>query len=616
MSGERKHTVLRVIVSLVILLLSTTTGVYFWLIHPRKVTVQYKASTWQGHSHKKVERVKTTVKEEPNYEVLLRQYLPEFLEKATHGMYHMSIGDISADVPAGEIVIKELRLWPDSLRFSKQIARGSGPSHTWRLFVSSARITDVKWSSLLTDKELIAGQFLITHPVLTINRYRDLAGVHTGDNDNVWGKLQKIGFGRIKITDPIVTYNIRDGIHSSYYLHGGDIVLINWMVGNKPNDNAGPFFYAKSGALKFGTLEYKRPGLMYKINSSAVNFQTENNTLRLTGLNIAPLYAKEEYYRRIGVQLEMYTIHLPVVEFHGFNWKQLTAHNTLYASSMDLESPKIETYLSRFPPPNTQSRLETFPHQMLKKLKMRVNIRKVNVRDGYVKYTELNKQTNMEGVVAFDGIHGSIANVTNMPDVLKKNSHATAQLSGRYKGKSDVTTSWDLNLADPNGAFTLNGTLSNMDASDISEDSKALDMIAIRSLHVDKMDIQLHGNNTESSSTFTMLYNNLDVELEKFNKHGQMDDKDVSTWMTNHIYIFKQNPMPDDAVRTVTTSVPRDRMRSFFSAIWANIREGTDKTVIKDQQLAEKQAEGEDGHSRKKGAVKAFFKSIFKKKAH
>jgi hypothetical protein len=552
---------------------------------------------------------------EPNYTTLLKKYIPEFVSRSTNGLYRISFRDIRVDVLAGKIDIKDIRFQSDAGAVKRWTAKGQPPQYIADITIPSVQMTGVSFVTMLKDKSLHCDGLFISHPQerLTFNPN----GVNLpGNNQNdTSAGIHKVSIGRLVMSEPDIFYTSTDKKGYSYSIKGGKIDFTNWEVNEAHPAENNRFFFAESGYIKLNNIICKKPGILYEIRSSGIQFDTKGKELVIRNITMNPILKHDEYYKRIGVQKEMYKVSFPEVRIKNLDWEKIVRENTLYAASVTLGSPNLEVYLSRFPPPDTQNRVEKFPHQLLRNCEMKMYIPKLYIKNAFVKYTELSKLTNLESHVIFSSLSGTITNVTNIPSYVKRNPHSVASLHGMYKYKSPVTGTFNFLLSDPNGRFSFNGRLTNLDADEISEDSKALNLLEVESLHVHSIDMSMTGNQNTSNGKVTMLYDSLHVKLKKLNSDKELKDKHLGSFMANHVYIFPQNPMPDDIVRTANTSVPRERIRSFFALVWSNLRQGVDRTVIKDSTLAKNVSQTTNPEKHKKGVVKGFFKSVFRKKA-
>ena len=65
--------------------------------------------------------------------------------------------------------------------------------------------------------------------------------------------------------------------------------------------------------------------------------------------------------------------------------------------------------------------MDGFPHQLIMKLPLKINIEKLTVNDLDIVYEELSKVSGQSGKVYANGLHGIIYNLTNLPDAIKTN---------------------------------------------------------------------------------------------------------------------------------------------------------------------------------------------------
>jgi hypothetical protein len=343
---QHKYTLPRIIGAILLALVVVVGITVLWLRHPVKkddhYTVLHKRTDGAVQAAEKTEE-----KKEPDYVAMLKEHLPSFVQKATHGKYTLSLSDLMVDVAGNSVSATGVVLRP-----------GSGyRGDKWFVSVPSFKITGIKWLHLISDKTLECANLSIAHPTIVMDA-GETEDEATATRTKLESELRRITIGTVHIQDPDITYHRPGKDPITYTLKTGTILLNEWAFSPDSVKRQG-FFYAKSGVLKLGKMQYKCPGSVYTVYSSGVSFMSSDNTLRFINLRVAPLEANNEYYKRLGVQHEIYRVNFPEIAFVGIDWHKLHK-NMLLASSMDLVRPSVDIFLSRFPPPNTQSGLRSF----------------------------------------------------------------------------------------------------------------------------------------------------------------------------------------------------------------------------------------------------------------
>ncbi|MCW3121419.1 MAG: hypothetical protein JWQ38_911 [Flavipsychrobacter sp.] len=554
----------------------------------------------------------TTEVKEPIDSSLIGKYIREFVSHSSGGLYNISIEDIKVD-PAGEISLAGVAVWPDEQKINELKARHNLPCSIASITLPKVRLTGVIFSSLVTNHILVCDSLVVLNPQEKFTKYTDNAAGKDTKNDPFGSeRLKKCLIGHVLISGLNIT--VICPVHNSQSYIEGEYILLNNMKMPVVDGDPPGLFFAESGVIKLRRITSSEPGETYITNAPSFEFASRGDNTIIKNLTISSIEDNSAYDRKLGMDKVQYAVQLKEAVLHNFSWRRLAEDHVFAASSATLTELGEQTFLRRTPPPDTQSKVERFPQQILYHLKTQVNIPVVNIRNANVTYTEMNKMTHRAGGATFNDINGTIENITNIASVRQARPHCIARLGGKYNGKSPVNANFDFMLNDTDGSFTFSGQLTGLDADQISKDAQALSLTDIKSVHISRLDLSVRANQWSSRGSLTMQYDHLKVGLDKMTKKDEMKPRRVGTVMANHVYLYTDNPMPGGKLRTGTSQVSRNRMRSFFGLIFTNLRECVDKTVVKDQELAENIATMSDGRKhKKKGVFKAFFKSVGKR---
>jgi len=554
-----------------------------------------------------------------HYKTLIKENLPNWVANATDDVYHVSLKDISINIITRRVTLTGIRLWPDTTRVNELKELRKKPSITMLEFeIPKVEINGIKWANIIANNEVGCGQVVLWNaegvitqiPVLLDSAQRKTADSLKQQKKKA-GVIKQFSIDEIRLVQSDIKFKSRtkDNDSFSFDMRNCNVLLNDWLLKAGEKNDTSRFLFAKKGHIQLDSFTYKKEGLLYNITTSKIDFETDKNSLALNDLRISLAVTKDEFYKTMGHQKEIYHLHFPSVSFVNMNWKAMINSNQLWADSVLLKDPDINVYLSRLLPPNRESKLGKYPHQLLQKLKLKTDIQCIKISNGKVAYEELNDRTHREGNVKFEAVNGNVYNVTNIDSLVARNKICTIALHGKLYGKSDITATFKLLLPDTNGHFSMDGNLKNLDAEQITNTTKALALAEISSFHISKMDMHVEGNQYEGSGRFTILYKDLKVVLQKVDSSGdkrKLNDKPLVSFLANNLVIYSDNPMQGDSVRSVNTYLKRDPQKSFFSLIWKNIYQGLEKTVVKNKKIEEL--------AKKKGKKEGFFKRLFGKK--
>ncbi|HYD20389.1 MAG TPA: hypothetical protein VEB40_02850, partial [Flavipsychrobacter sp.] len=394
-----------------------------------------------------------------------------------------------------------------------------------------------------------------------------------------------------------------------YYTKGGQMVLYDWEFELEGPELEGRFFYAKRAELTIDSFLHKRDKGRYHFSANTISFSTAERSFSCKDLKVKSPHSKEEFFKFVGRQVDMFDLHFAGVDIRGIDWEGLLDSNVLIAEAIDLDRPHAEDYFTRLAPANTKSKLGYFPNQLLLKLPVSVYIPVINLKDGFVKYTEVNQQSKKPGSVVFDHTTGTIENVTNIPRYIEKDGDLKIKLHSNFNGASDLRSLYIFSLRDSSGKFFADSKLKDLDAWQIKSMARALMLVSIDSIHVSSFHFTVEGDQSYAKGTATLVYDNLKVSLIEPVVKGsevELNRKEVTSWIANAAFVHKRNPSIGEPVKVSSDRVQRDPYTSFFNLLWSPVYSSIINTLIRGDAIEE--AIKERSKSQEK---KGFLRMIF-----
>jgi hypothetical protein len=563
-----------------------------------------------------------------HYKRILKERLPGWIAKTTDSCYFISVRDVSINILTRRVTVYDVKVWPDSAHLKELDDRGLAPAQAFHIHVPKVEVTNIMWENVLADQSLDVGKVIVWQPKVIMTAFKKDSAQLAQDSvkkaarkETKTAYVQKVSAQQIEILQPDVTYHFGGADSFFLYLKGGKIELNDWSFDRDNKTVTNRFLYAKTATIITDSMLYDVPNGLYSFSTGQISFGSDQRHVEIEKLSFKPKVSKDEFYRRTGHQKEIYTMDFPKVAFAGFDWQSMMTGKKLIVDTAYITDPNLDIYLSRMYPATNESKLGKYPHQLLNKLKMPVNIQTLVLKNGNFKYTEVSDKTHMPGTLNFNDISGNITNITNIDSLQAINKNCTIALAGKFMHRSPMTATFNLLLTDKAGFFTVDGTLKDLDADEVNAQAKALAMAEIKSFHLSRMDMHVQGNEKAGSGSFTLLYTDLDVDLKKKDEDTkQLKSKKLLSFMANTLLIYPSNPMPEKEMRKVNTSIPRDPHKSFFSLIWKNIFQGAQRTALRNPGLIESikdvvkpNKDGKDKGGEKKGILHKIFDKKDKK---
>lgn len=546
------------------------------------------------------------------YKKIVKENLPIWVAESTDSLYRVSVKNIRINVFTNSVTVKGIKLYADPDRLAYLTTINQQPTATYDINIPKVHIGGIRWDEIIANGSIGCNTVRVTAPYVIINQ-GPKADSTTKRKKTKGSNITDLFAGRLIVEQAKVAYMNTAGKDTNKIIfNGGYIHLSDWEYQPGVDVDTSKFLMSSSGSVYFDSITYA-PGKLYKYKTGRTGFSSKDKRITIRDLGIEPQVDRETYYKITGQEGDIYTAQFASIEASGLNWPKLFNDQQLFINDLYINNSKLDIYHSRLPPENTESKLGNFPHQMLQKLKLPLNINLLSINNGNVKYTEVNKDTKMAGTINFGEIDGTIRNITNMEALWVDDDTCTISLTGKFNQYTNMKTVFKLVLSDPRGGFIVKGNLSGLEAYQISNQSKALAKLDVRSIRLRDFDMYISGNEAYAKGYFTMLYNGLKIKILEIDKQSQeVKNKGFLSFIANNVFVYTHNPMPGEDVRHVTTYVQRDEKKSFFNLIWRNIYNGMLKTAIRDPNILDML--NKQNNKPKQQKQKGVLKDIFKKK--
>jgi hypothetical protein len=314
---------------------------------------------------------------------------------------------------------------------------------------------------------------------------------------------------------------------------------------------------------------------VYELNIGAFKISKATGLMHIDYFNVKPKMSEAAYISSLKEQKDLYDISIRNIDLSGIDTKKLLEEKMLIAEHVVL-SPVIKIYNDRTIPAFTGNKIGNYPHQLIQKLKFPLYIKKIDVKDGYITYTERGQQSEQKGTVFFSRANGTIENVTNIPAYIKQHHLLVVKANARLLGVGNLQTKWSLPLDTKDGSFIISGYVGGFNASALNPLIEPLALASIKNGTIKSVDFTMEGNDNGAKGSSTLLYHDLKVEALKKDS-GDLKKRGLLSFVAN--LIVKDDNPKNNIIRKGEIDLERDKTRSFFNLIWKGIFKAAKRTA-------------------------------------
>ena len=208
----------------------------------------------------------------------------------------------------------------------------------------------------------------------------------------------------------------------------------------------------------------------------------------------------------------------------------------------------------------------------LQKAPVKLDFKRVGVKNFSVVYEELAKKGKTPGKLFFTDMNGTFSGFTNL--VSRPDQYIRLDANGKLMGQGAFTATWKLPVDSLNDRFLLNARLDSFDLTALNELIVPLASAEVQSGSVREMTFSTEASSKGATVEMLFLYNDLKAALLK-EKDGELTDKKFLTSLVN---LILKHDNPDKTKngynnpRHSNVSIIRDPYHSTFNYLWQILR--------------------------------------------
>ncbi len=320
------------------------------------------------------------------------------------------------------------------------------------------------------------------------------------------------------------------------------------------------------------------PDSMNTFKAGGISYSASSNALNVDSFNILPNYTDYDFTSRYNFQTNRIEAGFSNIHVNDFNMAAFLRSGDVISSGIDIGKMDMKVF---------RDKRKEFRHvdkqafqDMIYNYSGNIRIDLISLKKGNVSYTVHAEEANEPGCITFNEIDAEIFNITN--DSVYKTKNDSIKLNGNalLMGKGKMTILLKSRLFDSQNRFSLDGTLSDMEASELNPILEKSAFIYATSGKIDSMNFSFAADNTKSTGRLTVLYHGLDIAV----KNKQTDDttafRERFISFIANMKVLDSNPIRDKDVREGIIYFERDPERFLFHYCYRSILSGITSSLV------------------------------------
>lgn len=338
-----------------------------------------------------------------------------------------------------------------------------------------------------------------------------------------------------------------------------------------------PLEYSKEVAIGLSSMNLKSKDNHYDFSLKGLEVNSLRKSFRINSFKIIPYKGEKAFASAEKYQADRYDLTMKDLVFSDIVMNDVL-DKKLIASRLDVKSTNAKIYRDLTKPLEKKNKVGNYPSQLLGKLDMNINIKKMTLNSAYIEYKERQENTDSTGIVAFSNSTITISNVTNLPEAIKENNELNIAFRSNILKQVPIKGNFIFRLNDKEGHFRANGHTAGFDAEILNKVTIPMALIKIKSGKINSLDFNFKGNNTSAKGDVILKYNDLKVDVLKRDKNtNDIKKRGLVSFMANLI-VKNDNPM-NGTLREVNPEYERNNYKSFFNLVWKTLFTGMKETV-------------------------------------
>jgi hypothetical protein len=330
------------------------------------------------------------------------------------------------------------------------------------------------------------------------------------------------------------TYGIKNGIFNVYFLNVAKHDTISPSILNAFDFEADELLSVSSDSL-------------YSFKSSRFKYSETTKTLTANSFSIHPNYSEYAFTSRSKYQTDRIEADFKKVLVQNFSVSKYIKFGMLKSSGIEIGKMDLNAFSDKrikFKHVNK----EVFQN-MIYNYPGTVKIDSITLLAGNVTYKEHAKEANTAGQVSFTEVNAKIYNLSNDTVYKREKAYLKLNVNAILMGKGKLAIQYKGRLFDRQNTFSLNGTLSEMDATELNPILEKNAFINVTTGKIDAMNFSFIANNTKAKGEMTLLYHGLNVTLKNKRTEVTTAIKERIGSLIANIKILNSNPLPGNKIR-------------------------------------------------------------------
>lgn len=520
---------------------------------------------------------------------LFIEKLQSLLKKSSNGLYDLSIKDLRIDLLESVVTLQQVKMLPDPELLKQQRASGRLPNDVFSVTLDSLVIKGINLDDALTSKTMDYDEVRIVRPVIEVEHIRSKREKPSGDSSfsqRFLKEMERLSLKKLSISNGTVVLHKKGASARPTRLNQVQVAMRDIRIDSVTREDRDRFLFARNADLSFRDYNTLSRDGLYRTHIGSIQVKAPQQLVVLKDVSMRSPYSKQQFVSRLKFAKERYDLQFPEIQLQQIDWWAALNEEEIVADELLVKGGRLGIYLDRSLPPH--SRMGNFPNQLLYKMPMKMDLKKIVIGGLDFSYSEYNPLSKQTGTIPIGAISLTIFNFSNVKP--GQGSPLTIKGTASLLNQVPVEAQFSFDRVRPKaGGFTASIHSKGFEASLVNSFTMPMGLMRMDKGTLQSLTATVKGNEQQASGEVEARYQDLKLALlEKDKGEKELDKKGFTSFVANAFILKKDNPAKGKAVRKETAQFTRIPEGGFFMLVWKTIFTGVLKTIGAPTKIAKK----------------------------
>ncbi|RIJ41562.1 AsmA family protein [Pontibacter oryzae] len=497
----------------------------------------------------------------------IQNKVERMVAQQSDGVYDLKLYGLEISPFIGSMSVDSISLVPDYERWEMLQKQGNETARMLLdLQTGEVAVRGLDMISVLFGKKVDLDALILEKPklLMTVMR-RDTTAQHKPMHERASDMLKNLHIGKIDLNKAQLRY--REQPKSDAYIFSVAELMLSvddFKLDSQSFHAQDRAYYARRMKLKTGKASYLLPDGLYKASADSIMIDTKQQILLAKQVALTPIATIAQMAKAKGKATTRTTLNIPLIRFDGLSYTAHSQNNNFIAQKLLLQDLTMEAFKDKqhYKDKGTKQLI----HEMAQSVKTPFRVEKLELKNGYIRYSELVPKAIERGHITFNFLQVSGSNISNMPKYMTLKTPAVIHASTKVMGKAPLQFTLRMPLLSNNGYHRIEGHIGETDPAILNPILSPTAFVRIESGHISRGDFDIKLTKDNATGEMKIIYSNLDVELLNKGSGGKQGlGKEIISEIADWVAIKDSNPKDGKDPRIGDITVNRNTQTSAFS---------------------------------------------------